>query len=487
MSRLTKNVQNILVIAAGLGAAWVFASYGLPGLVNFVKQDPLAEMRVPGKDDLPSAIGIELKGVKLAHFTGDKLTTAYRVDEIDIQQNRQIYELRSVTDGRFISNKGEFRFASEDGNWNGFSQILTCRKKVTISNSNLNLKSENLTFDNRAHVIRSNTPVSGRAFGGDLKMMDLVYAMDEDSMESTYSEWTGKIPKEFAQDAPEASGSKTWNVKMKRQKVKGDLWEGEDGYCSDGDIIVKAPEKINYDRKNEVVTAVGNVSYFSGKTNMIADKVVIYRKEKRALLIGNVHMLVKPKKDSDLPVKEEVIPPFKPLVPEEVAASRPSDPVTDPAADSVKKTADQLRDSKTVRDYPMVITAGQIEYWYKKGERRAKITGAPQGRQELPEGQWRYVWAHTAFYDGEKERLKLDCTPGKDDARMKNSIGDDLFARWFDLSTKEGDDDFESEAMHGKMRDTSDDDEKPDSGKPKQGDPPKKIPPKGFQGPIGRG
>ena len=50
------------------------------------------------------------------------------------------------------------------------------------------------------------------------------------------------------------------------------------------------------------------------------------------------------------------------------------------------------------------------------------------------------MWTNTARYDAENEILRLNGTKGKGDARLKNSIGDDLTANWFELSTAEGED-----------------------------------------------
>ena len=67
-------------------------------------------------------------------------------------------------------------------------------------------------------------------------------------------------------------------------------------------------EALALKRLARMLTATGRVTYFSGKTDMIADQAVIYRKEKRAVFTGHVDMLVKAKKDQDQPPKKEDIP-----------------------------------------------------------------------------------------------------------------------------------------------------------------------------------
>lgn len=85
----------------------------------------------------------------------------------------------------------------------------------------------------------------------------------------------------------------------------------------------------------------------------------------------------------------------------------------------------------------MIIVCDEVEYWYRKGQRHGHIIGYPQGRQDLPQGRWRMVWAASADYDGEKDTLTLYSTPGKNDVRMKNSKGDDLIALTLTVSTKD--------------------------------------------------
>ncbi|HZH99426.1 MAG TPA: hypothetical protein VEX38_10685, partial [Fimbriimonadaceae bacterium] len=217
------------------------------------------------------------------------------------------------------------------------------------------------------------------------------------------------------------------------------------GSASDGEIMVKAP-RIEREKKTDVITATGKVYYFSEKANIVCDKAVIYQKEKRAVLTGNVRMLVKPKDQEKLDFTE--VAPFEPLVPNKVLNDRPAPPPS-AQAQQEKDLDDELRSSKTVRKYPVKVQAARVEYWYAKGQRKATITGNPQARQELAGGRWRHIWTHQAFYDGEKETLRLVSDKDKRDTRMKNSIEDDLVAQAVTISTREEDEDYEVEKPKG--------------------------------------
>jgi lipopolysaccharide export system protein LptA len=210
------------------------------------------------------------------------------------------------------------------------------------------------------------------------------------------------------------------------------------------------------------------VKYFSPKANMSCEKAVIYRKEKRAVLTGNVDMLVKPKDKQTKAVVEE-IPPFRPEVPKEISTERPAAPPTEKQGNPID---DDLQNAKTLRNYPTAITAAKIEYWYAKGDRHAIITGSPQARQVLPEGRWRKLWAHEAQYDGEKEFLTLISREGQSDARAQTSLGDDIVAERVVVSTKEDDDDLEAKGVKATVYGKSDEDtgiKPPDPIKPKTG------------------
>jgi hypothetical protein len=185
-------------------------------------------------------------------------------------------------------------------------------------------------------------------------------------------------------------------------------------------------------------------------------------------------MLVKPKSEEDRPPKVEEIPPFNPIVPEKVAAARPSAP----ADDEQTKLDEQLRSAKSLREFPLAMTAGEIEYFYAKGKRRAIVRGNPQARQEMPGARWRQFWGDNALWDAEKDLLRVNSRPGQRDARMKTSIGDDLMALWFECSTEEGNDAYSGEGITGTV--VSDDEDLPP---PAEGA--TKPPPGALRGPIG--
>jgi lipopolysaccharide export system protein LptA len=198
------------------------------------------------------------------------------------------------------------------------------------------------------------------------------------------------------------------------------------GHATDGEVIVRA-DRVEYTKETDVLVAKGNVKYFGVDANMLCDEATVYRKERRSVFAGTVRMVIK--SEDDTKVSEGDFPTIERITPESLK--------TNPQG-ATQEQVDALRNNDNVRKFPIKVISDKVEYWYKKGERRAVITGNPFARQDLPEG-WRNAWAIEAFYDGEKETLTMKSNPGKQDARMILSIGDDYSAIDFTMSTKEGD------------------------------------------------
>jgi hypothetical protein len=332
--------------------------------------------------------------------------------------------------------------------------------KVRLKGPDFDLTSQQLGYDEGRKTLEVPQAVSGTAYGGELTVTSFNYNMEKNTFLAKKGTWKGLLPKELQKQAPEAKSSRRWDIKFEDSfKKEGvpDIVYYTDARASDGELIILAP-KMENNTKTDVLTATGGIRYYSPKANVIADKIVIYRKERRAVLIGNVTMLVKPKSQENETAKEEVLLPMSPVVPESISDTRPPAPDTDEAR---KKREEIIRSGKNLREYPLMITANQIEYWYKKGERKAKITGNPQARQELPENGWRYVWSFSALYDGEKELLTLESAKDRADVILKNSLGDELNGAWGQISTKEGDDLYQFKKGKAKITTRDDDDEIP--------------------------
>lgn len=457
----------------------VAASVAAVGYVRWaMKIDPFAQFRPTNLDEESRRVGIRLEDVSVQSWSEGKISLTCRVGRVDVMRDRQHLEFHDVTDGVFRGESGAFHFAGPIARYNAGFQLLEVDKGVRVWNKNLDLTADGINYRQKIDKLATQGMVKGRFFGGQIEAMGLMYYPETELWEAGPIAWNGKLGKDI-QDVATSETNKPWSVKARFGKRLGDNEIYTEGEATDGEVIVKAPN-IERNVKTDVLTCTGGVQYFSKRANLACERVTVYRKEKRAVLSGHVTMLIKPKDQEKLEVVE--IQPFRPLVPADIAATRPPAPPT--KTEQEKKQDEELRSSKSAKKYPTTVTADTIEYWYKRGERRAVITGNPQARQEFPNGRWRHMWTFRAFYDDEKETLRLDSTSGKKDTRVMTSIGDDLIAVWFLTSTKEdGEDQWEGEGVEGTV--ISDDDEL--NNRNQRNPPPANARPPALRGPIGHG
>ncbi len=470
-SFLKRTLSVLAIAAAGVGS--------IIYIQEFAKIDPLVNMR---KRNLisPDQLGMTLGKVHLVQYRGDKRVTEASVDKVFIPSNRSQYRLEGVSQGTYTAeDETRVHFAAPTALWNASGRILTA-DNARVWNKDIDLKTPQISIDERTQALRAPGTIRGKFYKGQIEAKGLLYAMNDQVATLGPMHWAGHI----ALDLQEEQGQslKRWEFETEGNanlNIKNGVRSWDKGTATDGDIIVKA-DHFEHNEKTDVVTATGNVRYFSAKANLTCAKAVIYRKDKRAVLTGAVDMLVKPKAKQAKAVVEE-IPPFRPMVPEDIAKERPAAPPVQ-KSEQEKKLDQDLQSPKSIRDYPVAITAAKIEYWYGRGSRRATITGEPQARQELPGGRWRHISANQAFYDGEKDTLKMVSRAGQADTRLRTSIGDDILAQQVIVSTKEDDEDLEANGVKGKIYGASDDDgpgpKGPDPIRPGNG---------GLQGPIGGG
>lgn len=455
-----KQALRALWVLLGIAGAVLLAIQGM----QLLQLDPFAKYR-PKAPDRADAIGIETRNVAFQVFDGQDLVATCDVDKVAIRRDRQKYLLEGIRNGKLHTKEGEYGFESAQAEYEQRSKVLSALKGARFWNTKVDLKVDGFAYYREVDRFKTVGKVTGKFYGGTLSAYNLVYTPSSKSATAGPVSWTGSLEDKL-QDSPVKS-SRAWQVVGKRTVWAGDIHTYFEGRGADGEIIVTA-DKIVWDRKADIVTATGKVRYFSSKSNLTCEQAVIYRKEKRAVLTGNVTMLVKPKDQEKL--EEATIPPFRPIVPDQIAAGRPAPPSLQQPDEEVRKN--------NIRKYPTQVWAERIEYWYSRGSRRAVITGSPQARQDLPEGRWRHVWTKRAEFDVEGERLKLISSEDKKDTRIKTSVGDDLVAKWLIVSTKEGgQDELEGEAVEGVV--VSDDEDINNRGTK----PPPNAP--GLNGPIG--
>jgi len=443
-----------IVAAAG---SWLLYQ----GVISILRTDAFSNLRqrdIPGFEE---DTGIRMSDVELRQYKNGKLVTKTEAKDLTVSRDRNEINLIHLKNGEHVGAKGTTRFAAARGKWNSSTHRLELGGKTRLVGKDFDVSTDLVVMDDLARTIVMPNAIAGRIKGGNGHAASLTYNTMTDGFTLGPAKWKG--PLSGIQEATGQTDPRTkWDVQAAKTVSDGSKTNIEhytDAQATDGEILVKAP-KIDRNTKTDVLTATGRVFYYSAKANFVADKIVVYRKEKRAMITGNVVMLVKPKQKvpegTVIPPKEEEIPPFRPMTPDQVTANRPA---ADYGPTKEEKDLDaKLRDGQTVREYPSVITAATIEYFYAKGSRHAEISGEPQARQEFTGKRWRHIWAKTAHYDGEEETLLLSSTPGKRDILFKTSIGDSLTALKFLISTNEDDDSYSGEGITGSVyQDDADD------------------------------
>jgi hypothetical protein len=429
-------------------------------LRKLASQDPFASLRpraVPGLDE---QVGAQLRDVQFRHYQGGKLRTSAEIGKVDVLRDRATYKLSGVKNGKVPNGKDPIQFAAAEANWQNDTKQLNVTDRARLAGKDFDVTTPVLTLDQQRKLLNMPKPIAGRISTGIGKANKMQINLSNQAVRAVGTRWVGALPAVIGRDAPVPASDRTaWDVRSDEWEDSGSKTKTmthKNATATDGEVLIKAPT-IVIDRKTDVLTATGRVFYYSAKANLVADKVVIYRKEKRAVLSGSVVMLVKPKDEPvDYKPQEEEIPPFRPLVPDDVKASRPVS--ANGPSEEEKDLDKKLRDGETLRQYPLTVLSKEVTYWYEKGKRRATIEGSPQARQTLPGERWRQFWTHRAEYDGEQELLKTFSRDKQLDCRMKNSIGDDLVALTFIVHTAEGDERFSGQRMKGRVYTDSEDD-----------------------------
>ena len=443
--KLIRNgvILGLVLVGAGLGVGYVGHLIHADPFARFGKVNPGA-----------GSIMATLKDVDLKQYHKDQLIGQAHVGEVDLKNDQSTFDLQRVYNGVIYSDQGKIDFNADSATWDANALRLMVNSGANVSNKDFDLAVPSFTVDQRTGALSIPKEIHGRFFGGDISATKFLYNVNTGNGTVGPSTWVGKpkLQEETGQDTPTK-----WTFLSNGgafSKAGIDVWHS--AMATDGEVVVQG-DTIERNEKTDVITATGNCLYFSKKTDMACDKVVVYRKDKRAVLSGNVRMLVKPKDSMERELKPDKgeIPPFKPVVPESVAASNPPAPGE---TQQDKDEDDEVRSGKTTRKYPAAILAAQVEYWYAKGNRHAIITGSPQATQQLAGDRWRKVWATKGTYDGEKDLIRLIGTDNKPDVIMKNSIGDDVRAQWFEFSSQEGNEDWNAYGLQGSvMSDNSED------------------------------
>ncbi|MCU0315630.1 MAG: hypothetical protein MUC92_03455 [Fimbriimonadaceae bacterium] len=465
MSRSTKQVFKTVGFAAVVVGILGASGYGI---MRIMATDSLQRFREPGP---PPDQGLVVRDFEMKTYNGDKLVAYAKVDQAIIRKDRSQMDLVGIQEGWFLTQDGEkIDFEAESAVYQVFSKNLLAEQGARLRGKDFDLKVATFTYQGNTEVVSVEGKVTGTLFGGEFETENIRIEVAEGRLTSGTFSWQG---------TPQVEGQPqrtSWNFRGATIETVGGVSTFTEGIATSSDTIIRG-KKIVFDRNEDTITAEGDVKYFGVDANMTCAKAVVTRRDRRVLLTGRVNMLIKP--ETETAPKEVEIPPLKPFVPDEISVNRPAAP----RDEAQRKQDDEIRGTDNLRQFPIAIIAERVEYFYRRGERRATITGSPQARQELGSDRWRLVWSNRAEWDGEKDRLKLFSRQGAKDVRMRNSLGDDMRATFIEVSTRKNEDLLSAKDAEGTMNLDDDEDLPRSPATPPPGSSPSAPP---LQGPIGR-
>ena len=423
--------QALLVLGslALVGAIYI-------SVVQILRVDAFAKYR-GNLTPLGAGEGIQLEGFVLRAYESGRLSAVADVKSAIVRRDRSSISLQDVSNGRYFNQDETMRFEAQQAVYQYYNSTLVASDGGRVAGDDLDLEVDDFMFNQKDKTLSVEGGISGRLMDGKVNAMTLLYHLPTESWKTNSVKWKGW------QEDPVTQERKEWEFEAENASGENDINIWEKARASDGEVIVIA-DVVEHHTKTDVIVAKGNVRYYSEDANVLCEEATVYHDEQRAVLVGAVNMFIKSEGDNEL--KEIEIPKLKPSEPE---SNQPLSAVP------TEEQEDVLRSTENVRDFPVKVVAERVEYWYKKGERRATITGKPQARQDLPQG-WRMVWAHTAFYDGEADTITLQSEPESRTVRIISSIGDDATARTFTISTKEDVDRWKAEGISGKFSTSGD-------------------------------
>ena len=438
MSSFSKPwLRNALLVLGGagvVGMAWV-------SLAQILKVDAFAKFGPTGVP-VGAEAGVTLTNFRMKAYEGGRLAAEAVMDGVEVRRDRSQMAMTGVRDGKFYESGGEtYSFDMPSATFHYFQDRLSAEKGAHVVGKDIDLTSDKFNYDKTSKTLLVRGTVQGELHGGAVKADDLTIVSSSKSLSANNIRWIGEV--ELEQDGQR----RQWDIDGKHMSRSAD--GKTDIYtkvrATDGEIIVIA-DKGEYTRETDVLVATGNVRYWGVDANMTCDTATVYRKERRAVMTGVVRMMIK--SEDDEKVVESEIPAIERVTKESLK--------TNPQG-ATEEQIKVLRDSDNIRKFPIKVVSDKIEYWYKKGERRAVITGSPFARQDFTDG-WRIGWAVEAFYDGETEKLTLKSKAVERDVIVMNSIGDVFNAVDIVLSTKEGDHTFDGNNIGAIYYDSSDED-----------------------------
>lgn len=425
MSRLFRNVHKLLLAVLGIAAiAGVYF-----GVKNLAALDPFAKYKEVYLSPFGAGVGSVMTDVDISVYDEGNIRVYFNASQVQIRRDQQHLRLTLLKDGKIYDNGNlAAQFEAGIATYEAATNRIEVAGAPRVKNETFDVTGSRVVIDQTKKTVTVERGAEGTYKGG--KFRSDSFSLDYDTKYAVIMgvDWTGPLDNWELINVGGQAGKREVNIRSRKSEylTNPDREVHHDAEIIDRDYLIRAT-KITIERSTDIITAEGRVEYHGPDAIVSAPKVVVYRREKRAVATGDVRMFVKPERDKNSVTSVAQIPPAQPNLPPELQREQQRDPGQDP------------RNIETARKYPIIVTCSKIEYFYTEGSKRAIMTGNPKARQTLKGDAWRELTAPTVIYEEEKELLTLMSEPGGLDVRLKNSLGDDLVAEVLVISTKEND------------------------------------------------
>ncbi len=341
----------------------------------------------------------------------DQLLWKMKVRRIDLARDRQTWLLDDVQEAvLYDEGKPAWRLTARGARYEGASRFLVVAE-AHLKGEPVQLYCSQATWRDQIRELQCTGTISGSLRDGEFTADALRYLGGEQRLIAEGVRLTLRTslqPVAFLQTEPPKPETSAQNAKTRRVEVtfrrleeqQGKTRIGEGLLIRDGDTVMTA-DRAEQDIEAQVIRATGNLRVTDPRVELSADRLTIELKEKRAVLQGNVTILVKPKES------------------EEATDAQPAD--------------EETRSLKTEMREPVQITCDRAENLYQK--KVITLTGNLKMVQILKEGgKTRTLTAQKAVYNSRTEQVQLT-----GDVHGVDETGQELMAPEVLVSVKEGD------------------------------------------------
>jgi hypothetical protein len=432
---MTSRSKSILKTAGLLAALIVCGPLLYSGARRFAALDPFGDRGAKWANPFGGDIGSIMQDVKVRVFTGPTETAAFHAGRIEIRRDKAFMTIDDVDQGTvFEGGKPAATFTAKTAGYDVSKDRLLVQDGARLKSKGYDLQAAAFRVNLSSKTLFSEGGIRGTYSKGRLKAGALKLNFGGGRSVAENIEWAGQANVQ----------GQTRDLQIRSRRVEytadPDIQIYYDAEASDKDSLMRA-KKLTWDRDADTVTMEGSCEYYGPESILSAPKVVVYRKEQRAVATGAVRLFVKPEREKGV-VTVGAVPPAQPELPEGLKQPDQGSPEFD----------DELRSGKTARKYPVIVTCQRVDYVYAKGRKQAVITGSPKARQVLRGGAWREIIGTKAIYQEEQELLTILSKEGGRDVRMTNSAGDDLTAETLVISTTAGKEKMTGSMIEGVMK-----------------------------------